>query len=51
MIKSTALFKRQKGPKRPSFTGISTSVHDFENKAVEDPIPTCEPIFHKNITS
>lgn len=51
MIKSTALFKRQKGPKRPSFTGIGTNVHDFENKAVEDPIPACEPIFHKNITS
>ena len=51
MVKSTALFKHQKAPKRPAFTGMATPIHDFENKAVEDPIMACEPIPQKHMTS
>ena len=51
MVKSTALFKQQKRPQRPSFTGGGTIRHDFENKAVEAPIETFEPIPRKRMTS
>jgi hypothetical protein len=51
MVKSTALFKQQKRPQRPSFTGSGAIRHDFENKAVEAPIETFEPIPRKRMTS
>ena len=51
MVKSTALFKQQKRPQRPSFTGDGTIRHDFENKAVETPIEVFEPIPRKRMTS
>jgi hypothetical protein len=53
MVKSTALFKAQKRPQRPSFTHTGLINHDFENKAIDDVITLekPQPVPHKNFTS